>query len=396
MEARKKSIHELKKEIDNFFRKNKFKKLKVFASGSFLDDNQFPRTIRKYLAGKCKGIELTIESRPEFITDENLKDFSQTKLTVAIGLESADNEVLKKYNKGFTTEDYIRAAKVLKRNNCKLRTYLMVGLPFKNNLKKSVDFARKYSDEIVLINTFPHSLAPIYELWIKGKWKPLDKKQFEKTVKPFKNVETDFDNFAFVPRIPKNKQEQIRGATKNELLHPHFEVWQDYFCRFYERPKEKNYVLFVPCTYTKPYSRSRLHKEILKLVPKNFHIVVISSPGVIPYEFSGKYPFANYDWPEWEETEEIKKLYIKITAKRVENYLRSQKYKKYFCFLKPSETFFALEKACKKLKIPLKICLKKDTWEKIKGQKNPLLFAIDDLNECINKYKTIDNNKKEG
>jgi len=259
----------------------------------------------------------------------------------------------------------------------------MVGLPFSYNLKKSVEFAKKYSDEVVLINTFPHSLAPIYELWIKRKWKPFDKKQFEEAVKPFRGIETDFNNFAFIPKFPKRRQTWIRGATEKQLMHPYFEVWQDYFCRFYERPKEKKYVLFIPCTYTKPYSKSKLHKEILKIVPKCFHIVVISSPGVIPYEFSGKYPFAKYDWPEWEETEEIKKLYIKITAKRIENYLKANKYEKYYCFLKPtSETYTALKIAAKKLKINIKDCVKKETWENVKNNKNPLLFALDDLKNC--------------
>ncbi len=388
-------IHELKKKIDDFFHELKGEnivKLKIFASGSFLDDAQFPRAIRKYVAKKCAdaGIELVIESRPEFITKENLEDFCGTALTIAIGLESGDDAVLEKYNKGFDTEDYIKAATLLHENSFMLRTYLMVGLPFggAESLKKSVELADKCGDEIVLINVFPHSLAPLYELWISGKWKPLDKKQFEEAIAPYKNnpkIETDFNNFSFLPRFSKEKQEMIKGASEKELLHPHFEVWQDYVCRFYDIPKEKKAVLFLPCTFTKPYYNSKLHREIAKIAGnrKDIHLVVLSSPGVIPYEFANKYPFNSYDWPEWEETEEIKKKYIEVTETRIENYLRSHKYEKYFCFLKPSETFIALEKACEKMKIPLVNCLKPETWEKIKGGKNPLLLALDDLRESL-------------
>ncbi len=393
----KTGIHELKKTIDRFFHELKDEKadrLKIFASGSFLDDEQFPKAIRKYIARKCAelGIELTVESRPEFITRENLEAFRGTKLTVAIGLESGDDAVLKKYNKGFATEDYIRAAKLLHENSFRVRTYLMVGLPFgsADSLKKSAELADKCGDEIVLINVFPHSLAPLFELWIRGDWKPLDKKRFEEAVAPYKNnpkIETDFNNFSFLPRFPRMKQEMIKGASEKELIHPHFEVWQDYVCRFYEAPKEKKTVLFLPCTFTKPYYNSKLHREIANIVSrrKDLHLVVLSSPGVIPYEFANKYPFNNYDWPEWEETGEIKKKYIEVTEKRIENYLRSHKYEKYFCFLKPTETFVALEKACKKMKIPLVNCLKPDTWEKIKNEKNPLLLALDDLEESLNK-----------
>ena len=101
-----------------------------------------------------------------------------------------------------------------------------------------------------------------------------------------------------------------------------------------------------------------------------------------------KYPFNAYDWPEWNETEEIKKLYIRVTQKRIENYLKKHKYRKYFVFLKPtSESYIALKKACKKLGIKPIECLKKETWERIKERKNPLLSqeALKDLKECIEK-----------
>lgn len=388
-------IHRLKNTIDEFFRKTKADRIKVFASGSFLDEKQFPRAIRRYLAEKCRasGSELVVESRPEFITKETLKDFSGVKLVVAIGLECADDKILKKYNKGFTVEDYVKAVKILKESGCRLRTYLMVNIPFVKNqkqiLKKSVKFAMRYSDEIVLINTFPHSLAPLFNLWLDGAWKPLDKKEWEKIIKPYKkypNIEFDFNNFAFEPRFPREKQLWIKGATKKELMHPYFELWQDYICRFYEKPEKRENILFVPCTYTKPYFKSRLHREILKIVPKNVHLVVISSPGVIPYEFVNRYPFDRYDWPEWLETPQIKKLYIKVTAKRIERYLRAHKYKKYFCYLKPtSESYQALKKACNELNVKLVDCLYEETWEKIKDEKNPLALpdALNDLKEII-------------
>lgn len=397
------SLHRLKDILDEEFRnlkKEKFDRLKVFASGSFLDDKQFPATIRRYLAKKCfeHGIrELIVESRPEFVTAEKLADFNAVKLTVAIGLEVADNALLKKYSKGFTVEDYAKAAKILRDLGCKVRTYIMVGLPFAENqaavTKKSVEFARKYSDSIVLINTFPHSAAPIFDMWVSGKWKPLDRKQFKEIVKDYSDCETEFDNFAFVPKFHREKQEAIKGATEKQLLHPHFEVWQDYFARFYEPPAGKDILLFVPCAFRKPYRFSQLHKAIfgvlekLKIYPR-LHVVVISSPGVIPYEFSDHYPFNRYDWPEWEETPAIKKKYTEVTQERIENYLRAhgKHYKKLLCFFKPSaESYVALVSACKKMKIELVDCLNEKTYESIKGQKNPLTTkeALADLKKSI-------------
>ncbi len=399
----KPDLHRLKREIDEFFKKlpEKTKRVKIFCSGSFFDDEQFPAVVREYIAKKCeeKNVkELVVESRPEFVEEEKIKPLlKHVKLVVAIGLECADNDVLKKYFKGFTVEDYINACKLLKKLSCGVRTYLMVNLPFvkdhKKLLKKSFDLAKKYSDEIVIINTFPHYRSELFKLWLEGKWKPFDREEFEKMIKPYRkyrNVEFDFNNFAFEPRFPKSMQKPLKGVGKEYLLHPYYEVWQDYICRFYEKPENKKYALFIPCTYTKPYFRSKLHREILKIAPKSVHLIVISSPGVIPYEFVNKYPFNAYDWPEWEETEEIKKLYIKVTTKRIENYLKKHRYAKYFAFLKPtSESFIALKKACDKLGIDLILCLKERTWERIKERKNPLLSeeALKDLKECLSKIR---------
>ncbi len=396
----KPNLHKLKKDIDDFFKKlGKIERLKVFTSGSFLDENQFPETIRLYLAKKVKehGIrDLVIESLPQFINEKTVKPLLKyvKNLYIGIGLEAADNEILKKYQKPFTVEEWIEATKKIHELGAKVRTYIMVNLPWvkdhKKLLKKSFDLARKYSDEIVIINTFPHSKSPLFHMWINGKWKPMDEEEFFSLVKPYmkyKNVEVDFNNFAFEPKFPKELKKPLKGVGKEYLLHPYYDVWQDFFIRFYKKPKDKEFLLFIPCTYTKPYYKSKLHREILNIIPKNVHIVVVSSPGVIPYEYVDRYPFDSYDWEEWKETEEIKKLYIKVTTKRVENYLRKHKYKKYFIFMKPnSETYKSIMKASKKLGIEIIDCLKKETWEKIKDKKNPLLYATKDLEECMKKF----------
>jgi len=400
------NIHDLKNRIDEKFRNLDVKKLKIFASGSFFDDKQFPRVIRQYIAQKCKerGItDLTVESRPEFINKDVLKDFSGLNLTVAIGLEVADDEILKKYNKGFMTSDFIKAADILHSAGCKVRTYLMVGLPFiekenaKEMLRKSVEFARKYSDSIILINTFPHSAAPIFDLWCEGKWKPLDEKEFKELTEEFEDCEKEFDNFLFIPKFHKDKRVKIVGAGKEQLIHPYYEIWQDYIQRFYTVPEGKDILLFIPCAFRKPYFKSKLHKAIMRTIKsiknyekllKRLHFVVISSPGVIPYEFVNMYPFNAYDWPEWEETKEIKDLYIKVTKERVLKYLKAHKehYKTFLCYFKyDSESFVAIQDAAKELGIEIKNCLKKETYEKIKSEKNPLSLepALADLKAAL-------------
>jgi archaeosine synthase len=110
-------------------------------------------------------------------------------------------------------------------------------------------------------------------------------------------------------------------------------------------------------------------------VSKKVHVLVASTPGVVPFELSYRYPFDKYDWPEWEETEKVKEKYLEVTEERVYNYLKAHKkhYKKYYCYLKPdSETYRAVHNACKRLKIKVVDVLSEKTWDKVKDERNPL------------------------
>ncbi|MEM0372389.1 MAG: DUF5591 domain-containing protein [archaeon] len=363
-------------------------RLKVFASGSFFDDAQFPRTFRRWFAKHLisNGVkELVIESRPEFVTQESISDFNGLKLTVGIGLECADNGVLKKYNKGFTVEDFEKAAALLHKNNASVRTYLMVNMPFSSAelLDKSVAFAKRHSDSIVLINTFPHSKSRLFDDWISGKWSPMSTAEFEKAVKKYskdKMIETDSQNYMFVPKFPPEKKEKIAGATSEVLNHPYFRVWQDFFQRFYEVPKGKENVLFLQCSFQKPYSRSNTHKKISGVLCdfpgflNKTHLVVLSTPGVVPFEYEDYYPFNAYDWPEWEETDEIRAEYRKVVGERIKKYLETHKYKRYYSYLKPSsDTFAALKKACEDAGVNLVSLVDDKTFSLVADEKNPLV-----------------------
>mgnify|MGYP000197391119 FL=1 len=411
------SIEEVKRIFDKFISsKQDIERLKIFSSGSFLDPKQFPEELQDYIFRRAEeyGIkEIVIESRPEFITENVVSRLSQykVKITVAMGLEVADNEALKILNKGMTVEQYIRAATLLKKYGLGVRTYVLVNPHSKirspKYVHKTIEFALKYSDSIVVINTYPHKNSDLWEDWINGKWRPLDKTEFEKIIAPWKDnpkIEFDFDNFAFIPKFPPEKRIFLRGVGHEYLKHPYYEVWQDFFQRFYIPPAEKEYVLFLPCAYKKPYTKSKTWKSILRAIAgypffKKLHLIAVSSPGVIPYEFIKYYPFANYDWPEWEETEEIKKEYIEVTKDRVLKYVKAHlsHYKEvYFAYLKPdSESMKAIRLAFDELKksginVRLIECFSEETYSKLSeaGLKNPVAQpdAIEDLKRRLKSF----------
>ncbi len=384
------NVDKLKKQVESM---NFDSHVKVFTSGSFLDDKQFPKEFRKWFVEhiKSKGVkELTIEALPTFITDETLHDFIGLQLNIGIGLETSNPETLRKYKKPFTVEQFINASDMLHNYGFKVRTYLMVNIPFTENLegdlKNSVELALKYSDSIVLINTFPHSKSELFDDWISGKWKPLSVNEFNKIVTPYKDnkkIETDAQNYAFRPKFPPEKRVELVGATIENLKHPFFKVWQDYFQRFYDAPKGRDILLFLPCSFKKPYTSSSTHKNIYKAISNHslfnrIHRVVVSNPGVIPIEFSDHYPFNAYDWPEREETKEVMEAYIETTKERVKKYLEAHKkdYKHVCVYMKYSQTYEAIKQACIELDIECTHMLDLNVWDRIKGEKSPIIKPI--------------------
>ncbi len=411
-EKPKLSVEDLKSIVLKRIESKKKKKggievLKFFNSGSFFDEKQIPVEFREELFKICKkyGIKkLIVESAPAFLTEKNLREFSHLckkyniQGSVAIGLEIWDDEILEKIKKPFRVKDYIEKCELCKKFGISVRTYLMVNLPFVKNIKESLMLSiknvAKYSESIALINAYARPNTEFFEIWLKGQWKPLSKKEFygivEEVKKRFEGLEIDsyFDDYITLPIPGKEKREFLRGVGIDYLLHPYFNVWHDYIIKIYEKPKIKKYLLFLPCSYKKPYSKSATHKAIINSLLKlkeypQLHQVMISNAGVIPREFENYYPFNAYDWEEWKETEKVKEYYYKITHERILNYLKAHKYEKYFVYLKPdSLSYKAVMDAGKKLNIEIVDCVNKDIYEEFKDLKNRAL-----LNALVKKIK---------
>ncbi len=394
--------------------------VKIYNSGSFIDDNQIPREVRKFIFDELKKRNIkkvVIETWPPFVTEKKMKELKKDseglEVYLALGLESANNEVLKIINKGITKEIFLRAVNIAKKYGFKIRTYVMVNLPgvrdVKDDFKNTMEFALKYSDSIAIMNTFAYSgYAELFDWWLEGRWKPITLKEFYRIVGEYKyhpKVEIYGKDYVIYPHFPKEYKEkaknELKGAKISNLIHPYYNIWQEYISYFYEKPAIKRYALFLHCSYKKPYSSSKTHRKILSYLVRSpyyakIHQLIISNPGVIPREFENKYPFNAYDWPEYEETEEIKKAYIEINAKRIEEYLNNKDYDIIFAYLKPeSESLRALEIAINDLGLKDKYfyVLDRKRYESIKSLKGAycddilLQNMIEKINEKIKRYE---------
>jgi hypothetical protein len=399
------SVNELIEKIKSTLRRPP-KRLKIYTSGSIFDEKQFPRHFQLWLAEALDRTcvkELQLESLPEFISYERIQPLLNRsyKLIVALGLEVADDEALKALGKypAMSVSKYIAACTFLRSLGVKVKTYVLANPPVEGWLEKfhkTMKIALNYSDEIVIINTYPHSESPLFLKWVKGEWTPLTREEFMEIVKPYlkyHGVELEFSNFVFRPRFPKYLRKKIVGANKDTLLHPYYNVWQEYLSKFYTPPTRKKFLLFVPCSYKKPYFRSKTWKAILNVLRREglrrkVHVVAVSSPGVVPEEFTDEYPFNSYDWPEWEETTDIKRLYIDVTKRRVKNYLLVHKhhYEKILIYLKPeSESFKAVMEACREARIECISCLSEEVYEEVKEYKPAVIHpkALKALSDCL-------------
>ncbi|UCB58831.1 MAG: archaeosine biosynthesis radical SAM protein RaSEA [Thermoplasmatales archaeon] len=128
--------------------------VKIFTSGSFLDDIEIPKNIRKKILSKLyeTADKISVESRPEYITDKKIKQIKEINnsktFEVGIGLETADDNIRKNcLNKGFTFNDYKKAVKILKKQKVNIKTYVLIKPPFITE-KESIDDAISTVDKI--------------------------------------------------------------------------------------------------------------------------------------------------------------------------------------------------------------------------------------------------------
>jgi len=177
---------DLLKQFDSVMKNYSGEKIvKIFTSGSFLDDNEITSKTRKKILSSLaeKTDKISVESRPEYIKDEKLSDIhditQSKKFEVGIGLETS-NDFLREHaiNKGFTFDDYKKAAKLLKKHKFKLKTYVLVKPPFiteKESLEDAICTVKdiqSYTDIVSFNPTNVQRHTVVDYLWKRNQYRP--------------------------------------------------------------------------------------------------------------------------------------------------------------------------------------------------------------------------------
>ncbi len=68
------------------------------------------------------------------------------------------------------------------------------------------------------------------------------------------------------PIIKEKDYISINGVGTQQLTHPHFEIWQQYFKENYDLKENIKIILFLPCAAIKPYYNSPIHRVFNKVL----------------------------------------------------------------------------------------------------------------------------------
>jgi hypothetical protein len=131
------------------------RQVKLYNAGSFFDPGAIPREDDEAIAARVNAFErVIVEAHPAFLAGahgERCVRFSRSiagALEVAVGLETANPDVLARLNKRMTLDSFRRAAAFLAGHGIGLRAFVLLNPPYLSG-QESIDWACRSLDEAI-------------------------------------------------------------------------------------------------------------------------------------------------------------------------------------------------------------------------------------------------------
>jgi len=173
--------------IEERFSGQEYGMVKLFTSGSLLDPREVPAGVRREILTAFRGRAVIVETRPEFITDEAMRECmedldtgsGQVSFSVAIGLETSDDIIREKsVDKGFSFGDFAAASRTARKAGAGVKAYLLQKPPYLTEREAIDDVIRSVRDVGPLADAI--SLNPctvqkgteVERLWRSGAYRP--------------------------------------------------------------------------------------------------------------------------------------------------------------------------------------------------------------------------------
>ncbi len=135
---------------------------------------------------KHRIVGLTLETRPDFVTPEEIKHLRELGCTrIELGVQTIDDKILKLVRRGHTAAQVAEATAMLRDAGFKVDYHLMPALPGVSPKKDLENFKKIFSDSRFrpdMIKIYPCSIIPktaLYKLWKQGKYKPVSTEKLQ-------------------------------------------------------------------------------------------------------------------------------------------------------------------------------------------------------------------------
>jgi len=205
-------------------------------------------------SGEVNGIRLS--TRPDYINKEILGILKKLRVTtIELGVQSMDDEVLKKSHRGHTSKQTEQASEMILDNGFELGLQMMIGLPG-DTLEKAV-FTAKRIIELGASNTriYPALVikgTAMHKWYDDGKYIPLS---LEEAINRTKQILPLFETAGIkVLRVGLHPSEGLLSG--HELVagpfHQSFkelvltEIWYDQLKSLLHKDERKNLIVYVP------------------------------------------------------------------------------------------------------------------------------------------------------
>lgn len=184
---------------------------------------------------KYKIIGLTLETRPDYINDEELKQMRELGCTrVEIGVQAIDDKILSFNKRGHDVKAIADATRLLKEYGFKVTYHLMPALPGATPAKDFQLFKKLFSDErfqpdqIKFYPTVVTKGSLLYEWYKQGNYKPYSDKVLQQLVIKCKAVVPEYVRIIRLIRdipgesiIAGNKITNLRQIMKDRGVECH-------------------------------------------------------------------------------------------------------------------------------------------------------------------------------
>lgn len=188
------SADNITRQIENYFKSYKAKRANKFIAYFQNFTNTYdtiPNLKKKYDSALIDDriVGLSIATRPDCINEDVaklLKSYTDKYyVTVELGLQTSNDETGKLINRGYSSDEFTKAVKLLNEYNIDVVTHIMVGLPneTKENLKNTVEFINKHKIQGLKIHScYVVKNTMLCDMYKSGKYLPISLEEYLESV----------------------------------------------------------------------------------------------------------------------------------------------------------------------------------------------------------------------